>query len=136
MDVDRVRRDFPILETGIIYLDSAATTLTPEPVLNKMMEYYRYYRANVHRGAYRLAIQATREVEEARATVAGWLKASPEEIVFTPNTTYSLNMVAMGIEWRKGDRIVTTNLEHNSNFLPWQEVARSCLLYTSPSPRD
>lgn len=124
MDVERVRKDFPILETGVIYLDSAATALTPEPVLEKMMEYYRFYRANVHRGAYRLAIQATREVEEARTTVANWLGASPEEIVFTPNTTYSLNMVAMGIEWRRGDRIVTTNLEHNSNFLPWQEVAR------------
>mgnify|MGYP000048599147 CR=1 FL=1 len=120
MDVERVRSDFPILRKGLIYLDSAASSLTPEPVLSKMLEFYREYRANVERGVHRLSVRATEEFEAARREVAGLIGASPEEIVFTKNTTEALNLVAAGREWGRGENVVTTLLEHHSNLLPWR----------------
>ena len=123
LDVERIRRDFPILRTGVIYMDSAASSLTPEPVLDKMMEFYHRYRANVDRGIHQLSQKASEEYELAHRKVAKFLNAeSEEEIVITRNTTEGLNIVANGLKWKKEDKIVTTMMDHHSNFIIWQRV--------------
>ena len=125
MDVDRIRGDFPILGGGVIYLDNAASSLTPEPVLEKMLEYYREYRANVERGVHRLSQRASEEYEEAHRKVADFIGAeSWRSIVFTRNTSESINLVAQGMRWRRGEKIVTTLLEHHSNYIVWLRAAR------------
>ncbi len=123
MDVKRIRRDFPILGSGIIYFDSAASSLTPEPVLGKMMEFYHEFRANVERGVYSLSQRASEEYEGARLKASKFINAESErEIVFTKNTTEGINTVAEGLKWRRGDKIVTTDIEHHSNFIVWLRV--------------
>jgi cysteine desulfurase/selenocysteine lyase len=123
LNVEEVRGDFPILKTGVIYLDSAATSLTPEPVVQKTLEYYHEYRANVERGIYRLSQKASEEYSKARSKIAKLINARREnEVVFTKNTTESINLIANGMEWRKGDKIVTTLMEHHSNLIPWQRL--------------
>ena len=118
-----VRKDIPLTQE-VIYFDNTATSLTPIPVVEAMNEYYLKYRANVHRGVHRLSQMATHKYEEARKIVADFLGAKFEEIVFTKNTSESLNLVALGLEWKKGDKIVTTPYEHHSDLLPWQRVAK------------
>ncbi len=115
---DKVRADFPILKR-VIYMDSAATSLTPEPVLEAVLSYYREYNANVGRGVHRLSQLATQRYKDAHRKVAGFIGAKEGEVIFTKNTTEAINMVAYGLKWAKGDEIVTTLLEHHSNFLPW-----------------
>jgi len=120
LDVQKVRKDFPILKTGIIYLDSTATSLTPEPVLQKTLEFYREYRANVERGVHRLSQQASEEYERAHAKVADFINARSEaEITMTRNATEGINLIANGLEWKRGDKIVTSLIEHHSNFIVW-----------------
>ena len=115
---ERIRADFPIVN-DIIYLDSAATSLTPEPVLEAVLSYYREYNANVGRGVHRVSQLATQKYQNAHRKVAGFIGAKEGEVIFTKNTTEAINMVAYGLKWSKGDEIVTTLLEHHSNFLPW-----------------
>jgi cysteine desulfurase/selenocysteine lyase len=123
LDVERIRKDFPILKSGIIYFDSAASSLTPEPVLAKVMEFYHEYRANVERGVHRLSVRGSEEVEQARKKVAGFINAkSTSEIIWTRNTTEGINLVASGLKWKKDDKIVTTVLEHHSDFIVWLRV--------------
>lgn len=122
MDVASVRCDFPILDTGIIYFDNAASSLTPEPVLEKMLQFYRNYRANVERGVHRLSQQASQEYEEARVKVARFINAKPVEVVMVKNATEAINTVARGLTWSNEDRITTTTLEHHSNLVVWQRV--------------
>jgi len=120
LNVEKVRRDFPILKSGIIYLDNAASSLTPEPVLEKMLEFYRQYRANVDRGIHHLSQQASEEFERARAKVADFINAkSDSEIIMTRNTTEGTNIIASGLKWKKGDKVVTSVIEHHSNFIIW-----------------
>ena len=132
LDVDRIIRDFPILDHAIegkklIYLDNAATSQKPRAVIRALDEFYSTYNSNIHRGVYRIAEKATAEYENSREKVAKFISApSAEEIVFTRNTTESLNLVAQS--WgrkfvSKGDRIVLTLLEHHSNIVPWQQLA-------------
>ena len=115
---DKIRADFPILK-DIIYMDNAATSLTPEPVLEAVLSYYREYKANVGRGVHRLAQIATQKYRDAHRKVAEFIGANAGEVIFTKNTTEAINMVAYGLQFEKGDEIVTTLLEHHSNFLPW-----------------
>jgi cysteine desulfurase/selenocysteine lyase len=125
LDVRRVRRDFPILSSGVIYLDSAASSLTPEQVVGKMLEFYREYRANVERGVHRLSERATEEFLSAREEVRRFINAGEcGEVIFTKNATEGINMVAAGLRWRKGEKIVTTIAEHHSNLIPWQRISR------------
>ena len=118
MNVDAIRQDFPILK-DLIYLDSASTSLTPEPVLEVVLDYYRHYRANVGRGVYRSAMLAEQRYREAHRKVGELIGANVGTLVFTRNATESINMVAGGLKWRKGDKVVTTLVEHHSNLLPW-----------------
>jgi cysteine desulfurase/selenocysteine lyase len=123
LDVDKIRLDFPILKTGVVYMDSAASSLTPEPVLDKMMEFYHQYRANTDRGIHQLSQKASEEYELAHRKVAQLLNAeSSDQVVMTRNTTEGLNMVANGLKWTKCDKIVTTMMDHHSNFIIWQRV--------------
>jgi len=104
-------------------MDSAASSLTPEPVLEKMTEFYHRYRANVDRGVHQLSQKASEEYESAHRKVARFIDArSEEEIIMTRNTTEGLNIVANGLKWKKGDKIVTTLMDHHSNFIIWQRV--------------
>ena len=132
LDATRLRADFPIFEQVIhgkplAFLDSAVTAQKPRQVLDAIREFYETSYANVHRGVYTLSERATEGYEGARAKVAGFVNAaSPSEIVFTRSATESLNLVAYawGL-WNlgKGDVVVATELEHHSNFVPWQFVA-------------
>src|SRR5512137_2523111 len=118
MDVERIREDFPIL-SDVIYLDSASTSLTPEPVLQSVLDYYRRYKANVGRGVYRTAQIADQRYRDAHRKAANFIGGEEGVTVFTRNTTESINIIARGLDWKKGDGIVTTLLEHHSNLLPW-----------------
>jgi len=129
LDAARLRADFPLLERHdhgrrLVYLDNAATTQKPEAVLHAIADYYRTTNANVHRGAYSLAIRATEAYEAARAKLAGFVNAwTPEGVVFTRGTTEAINLVA-GSYGRahvgRGDTIVVTAMDHHSNLVPWQ----------------
>ena len=133
LDVDEIRRDFPVLErevspdTPLVYLDNAATSLTPEPVLDAMDRYYREYTANVHRGLHTLSQEASVAYEDAHDDVADFIGADGrEEIVFTKNTTEALNIVAQAWGLRElgpDDEIVISEAEHHSNLVTWQQVA-------------
>jgi len=124
-DVEEVRRDFPILEKGVVYLDNAASSLTPEQVVLKEMEFYREYRANVERGLHRFSQRASEEYEGAHETVAEFIGApAGQNVAMTRNTTEGINLVASALNWRKGDKIVTTVIEHHSNYITWLRAAR------------
>jgi cysteine desulfurase/selenocysteine lyase len=129
LDTARLRADFPILaqlENGrrLVYLDNAATTQKPRQVLDAIVRYYSTSNANVHRGAYALAVAATDAYEGARQTVARFVNAwAPEGVVFTRGTTEAINLVAGS--WgranvHRGDTVVVTAMEHHSNLVPWQ----------------
>ena len=130
LDPRALRADFPIFSTPrakpLLYLDSAATSQKPEVVLEAMDRYYRGYNANIHRGVYGIAEQATAAYEDARRRVAAFVHAAPREIVFTRNSTEAINLVARawgGANVREGDAILLTEMEHHSNLVPWQILA-------------
>lgn len=124
LDPARIREDFPVLKKGIVYLDSVATSLTPRQVVEAMERYYAEYRANVGRGVYELARRATEAYEEARRAVERFIGARGRgEVVMVKNSTEAINLVAHSIKWRRGDKVVTTLLEHHSNYLPWLKAA-------------
>ncbi len=130
-DPRRVRKDFPILQRQVrgkplVYLDSAASTQKPNAVLEAMDAHYRLRNANVHRGAYLLAEEATAAFEGARAKVAGFIGATdPAELIFTRGTTEAINLVAAswGASLKPGDVVLVTEMEHHANLVPWQMAA-------------
>ena len=133
IDQARICSDFPILDRSIngrrlVFLDSAASSQKPAPVLDAVMHAYRNIYANVHRGAYLLSQEATEAYEEARRKVARFLNASSEdEVIFTRSATAAVNLFAYG--WglntlKPGDRVLTSVMEHHSNIVPWQIIAR------------
>jgi len=126
MDVIKIRKYFSSLQ-DIIYLDSAATSLTPDPVLDAVMDYYKNFRANVGRGVYRTAQIADQRYRDAHSKAAAFIGGKEGTTIFTKNTTESINIVAQGLPWKKGDRIVTTLLEHHSNLLPWTRLGENGL---------
>lgn len=133
LDSSSLRKDFPILaralgaDQPLVYLDSAATSQKPLAVLDAMDQYYRGYNANIHRGVHRLAEEATAAYEGAREKIASFIGAArPREIIFTRNTTESINLVAYS--WGRknlnpGDLILLTEMEHHSNLVPWYMLA-------------
>ncbi|MGL4374331.1 MAG: cysteine desulfurase [Turicibacter sp.] len=133
IDVNRIREDFPILKETmngktLVYLDSSATTLKPQCVIDAVNNYNAKKTSNVHRGVYKLSNEATELYEGAREKVKNLLNASkPEEIVFTRGATSALNLVAQSYgmaNLSSGDEIIVSELEHHSSFLPWQHVAK------------
>ncbi len=124
-----VAAQFPVLRNRsfdglpVAYLDSSATSQTPDPVIEAMTSYYTEHRASIHRGVYQLAAEATDLYEGARARIASWLGSTVEETIFTANATAAINMVAY--TWgrqnvQRGDLVVLTEMEHHSNIVPWQ----------------
>ncbi|HHV23101.1 MAG TPA: cysteine desulfurase [Methanosarcina sp.] len=132
-DVYAVREDFPVLKE-VVYLDSTATTQTPKPAVEAMVEYFYRYAGNHGRGAHRLAREATNRYEDARENVARFLNAEPSKTIFMKNTTEGINLVANSYPWEAGDHIVTTLLEHHSNLLPWLRLQKKGVNVTVVSP--
>ncbi|OPY35906.1 MAG: putative cysteine desulfurase 2 [Methanoregula sp. PtaU1.Bin051] len=121
--VETIRKDFPIV-SDLVYMDNAATSFSPEPVVQAVVEFEHHYRANVGRGVHRLTRIASQRYWHAHEKLAQFVNGSGGITVFTKNTTESINMVAGGIAWKPGDRIVTTILEHHSNLLPWLSLVK------------
>jgi cysteine desulfurase/selenocysteine lyase len=132
-DIEKIRADFPILkikmnERTLVYLDSAATSQKPRQVIDAIVDYYKNYNANIHRGLYRISEKATEEYTESKAKVAKFINASgKEEIIYVKNTTEAINLAALS--WgdaniRKGDRILISEMEHHSNMVPWMVLAK------------
>lgn len=134
IDIQHVKSEFPIFDreiqpgSPIIYLDSAATSQKPRQVIEAITNYYEQSNANIHRGIHKLAEEATKAYESARARIGNFIGArSQREIIFTRNTTESINLVARS--WGKanlqpGDTILLTEMEHHSNIVPWQQLAQ------------
>ncbi len=132
-DVERIRSDFPILSTKmngkpLVYLDSAATSQKPNRVIDAISNYYRTYNANIHRGIYAIAVEATDAYTDSKKKLANLINAkSMQEIIYTRNTTEAINIVALG--WgsaniKRGDHILVTQMEHHSNLVPWMLLAK------------
>ena len=131
LNIEQIRNDFPILQRKIhgkplVYLDNAATSQKPKKVIESMNDYYKNHNANIHRSIHTLGEEATEKYEEAHSNVAEFIGAdSSENIVFTKNTTESLNLLAYSLTSRlkKGDEIILSQMEHHSNLVPWQQMA-------------
>jgi cysteine desulfurase/selenocysteine lyase len=144
LDVAAVRADFPLLSRAVnghplVYLDSAATSQKPRPVLAAMEEYYRLHNANVHRGVHTVGNEATDVFESARERVARFIDGPAEGLVFVRNTTEALNLVASSYAREllvPGDRVVLTEMEHHSNLVPWQLAAERAGLELAFLPVD
>ncbi len=123
------REDFPMIETGYIYLDNGATTWKPKQVIDKLTEYYTNYTANAHRGDYDLSLRVDNEYEGARDIIKDFINAkSRKEVIFTSGTTNSLNIVVNGFFkdlLQENDEVLITNSEHASNVLPWFNLAKT-----------
>ena len=133
LNVENIREDFPILTREVhgkplVYLDNAATTQKPIQVIDSLVEYYKNYNSNVHRGVHLLSVEATDQFELAREKISTFINAKNSElIIWTRNASESLNLVAY--MWGRknihsGDEILVTALEHHSNLIPWQELAK------------
>lgn len=127
-DLSHLKADFPVLDSGVHFLDSGASSQKPIPVLEAMDRFARTSYANVHRGAYKLSVASTEAYEGARQRVAAFINAaSPREVVFTRGATTAINTVAFG--WglenlEEGDRILATEMEHHANLVPWQMLVK------------
>lgn len=115
---DDIRKDFPQLDQGFIYFDSGSTSLKPLPVIKAVEQYYTTLSTNVGRGIHRPSNLATQAYQDAHEKVRRFLNGKGH-IIFTKNCTDAINIVSHGVDWKSGDKIVTTYLEHNSNLLPW-----------------
>jgi cysteine desulfurase/selenocysteine lyase len=128
LDVQKIRKDFPILNRKVngkplIYFDNAATSQTPQQVIDVIVDYYSNYNANIHRGVHSLSQEATDAYEQARIKIQNHFNAKHSyEIIYTAGTTHSINLVANGFSslLKKGDEILVSALEHHSNIVPWQ----------------
>lgn len=136
-DAEILKKDFPLLERTIrggkklVYLDSGATSQKPRIVLDAERNFYEEHNAAAHRGAHQLAEEATEAFEGAREVVAEFIGAQSREVVFTKSATESLNLIAYSlsatespIQWRAGDEVLLTEMEHHANLIPWQEMAK------------
>ncbi len=130
MNIEQIRMDFPILNNrDIAYLDNGATTQKPTCVIDAISNFYKNFNANPHRGAYSLSIEATELYENTRTKIAKFINArNREEIIFTKNATEGLNLIAYSYGMdnvNQGDEIVLSIMEHHSNLVPWQKIAKS-----------
>lgn len=133
MNVDKIREDFPILQKKfngkpIIYFDNACTTLKPKQMVDAIIEYYTEYTGCAGRSVHKLSIKTTEKFEESREKVAKFINAKHDEIIWTKNTTEAINLVSKGFNFKEGDKVVITNLEHSSNLLPWQVLAENGII--------
>src|SRR3954454_17596229 len=142
LDVGRIRREFPILDSnpGLVFLDSGASAQKPRQVIDGIAEFYRTEYANVHRGVYRLSARSTDRFEEAREKVRALLNAAADrEIVFVRGATEAINLVAQSwgpTNLKPGDEIVISDVEHHSNIVPWQQLGDRCGVKLVVAPTD
>lgn len=118
-NLEKIRNDFPLLKSGIVYFDNACMSLKPRCVVDAMNDYHYNYPACSGRSVHKLGRKATEEYKRARETVAKFVSSKAEEIIFTKNTTEGINLVAKSLDL-KGKTVITSDKEHNSNLLPWQ----------------
>ena len=132
-DVEKIRADFPILDQRVyhrplVYFDNAASTQKPRQVIEAIRQYYEHDNCNIHRGVHYLSVKATEAYEASRREVGAFINAgNPHEIIFTKGATESLNLVASSFGKRyvnPGDEVITSIMEHHSNFVPWQQMCR------------
>ncbi len=126
MNIEKIRKDFPLLESNKnIYFDNACNTLRPLSVIDKMNEYYRDYPVCAGRSNFSLAEKLTNDISNVRKNIAKFIGAKKvSEIIFTRNTTESINLIAKSFNFKKGDIILTSDKEHNSNLVPWQYLSK------------
>ena len=132
IDVASIRKDFPILNREVngkplVYMDNAATSQTPQQVIDVIVDYYQNYNANIHRGVHALSQEATDAYEEARQKIQKHFNiAKSHEVIFTSGTTHSINLVANGFSsfLKEGDEILVSAMEHHSNIVPWQMLTQ------------
>jgi cysteine desulfurase/selenocysteine lyase len=117
-EFEEIREDFPLLKE-FTYLDSASTSLTPIPVIEVMNDYYYNYNSNTGRGNYKIAIKSSTKLDDGRKKIAKFINGNPEEIIFTKNTTEAINIIVNGLNFKKGDNVIISNIEHHSNLVPW-----------------
>ena len=124
-----IKNQFPIFKNNpdLIYFDNASTTQKPQCVIDAMVNFYSYCNANVHRGAYKIAEQATAQFENSRQIIAKFINAKQNEIIFTKGTTESINLIAYSLEsiLKPGDEIIISEMEHHSNIIPWQMLQKN-----------
>ncbi|WP_452232717.1 aminotransferase class V-fold PLP-dependent enzyme [Lacinutrix sp. MEBiC02595] len=146
LDLKKIRADFPILKRQVngkplVYFDNAATSQTPQQVIDVIVDYYSNYNANIHRGVHTLSQEATDKYEAARHTIQKHFNAAhAHEIIYTSGTTHSINLVASGFAslLKKGDEIIVSALEHHSNIVPWQMLCEKtgAILKVIPMNQD
>ncbi len=138
---DEIKKEFPIFENHphLCYLDSAASSLKPRRVIDVMSDYYKNFSCNINRGNYQLSYEATNLYESARSTIAQFINADADEIIFTRGASQSLNLVALswGMQFiQEGDEILTSELEHHSSHMPWLNVAQNKNAFLKFIPLD
>lgn len=123
-----LKKDFPIFENkkGLVYLDSSATSQSPKQVIDAISQFYNEYKSNIHRGVYNISEYATEKYEKSKEKCASLINCSPKEIIYTKNATEALNLVAYSLTQglSKGDEVLVSELEHHSNFVPWQQLCK------------
>jgi len=124
MNVEKIRKDFPVFETGAVYMDSACVSLKPKQVVEAMNRYYYEFPGCAGRSMHKIGNKVTESIAASRKTLAKFFGTKPQNIIFTRNTTEGINLVANSLGLKKGDKVVTTDKEHNSNLLPWQRLAK------------
>lgn len=128
LNIKKIKKDFPVLAANkkLAYLDNAATAQMPKNAIKEVQRYCSKFRASTHSTAHKLGFETSEYYEEARRVVAGFINAKKEEIVFTPGTTYGLNMLAftLGKTLKPGDNVVLTRMEHHSNLVPWIQMSK------------
>jgi len=144
IDIKKIRDDFPILKRKIngnqlVYFDNAATSQTPQVVIDEISNYYSNYNSNIHRGVHKLSQEATDAYEKARRTIQSNFNAKySHEIIFTSGSTHSINIVASGYGeiLKKGDEIILSAMEHHSNIVPWQMLCEKTGAILKVAPMD
>ena len=145
LNIDKIRKDFPILKTKsnnnpLIFFDNGASSQKPQIVLDKISEIYKTKYANIHRGIYNLSQQATEAYEESRKKIQKFINAKSEkEIIFVRGATEGINLVAQSYglkNFKKGDEIILTVLEHHSNIVPWQLLRDKLKIKINVTPID
>ena len=133
LDVKKIKADFPILNQNVggkrlVYLDNAATTQKPNCVIEAISDYYKIYNANIHRGIHTLSQKATQAYEDTRVATQNFIGAkASQEIIFTRNTTESINLIAYSyarFNLKPGDEILLTHMEHHANLVPWLVLSK------------
>lgn len=128
LDVKKIKKDFQIFtsQTDLVYLDSGATSLTPNVVADEIYEYYREYRGTVHRSLYSNGLKADQKYQAARKAIANFINCTEESLVFHKSTTSLMNLVALNVlkTLSPGDEVLVSEIEHHSTLLPWREIAK------------